>query len=71
MNDEVIRPTIVSGMKQPGQLPSFRIKARQIRTFLQVTAMTSKGEIVDRIIPAMLPRNDMLYVEWNNRLVRL
>lgn len=58
-------PLLGPGMKKRGELTCFRIKTRQIRTFVKVAMMAGQGQVGEIIPATMLAGNDVLDVERN------
>ena len=56
-------------MKQSGKLASLRVKASEIRTFVQIAVVTGKSEVVCCVRPSMLSGNHVLHVESQSLLL--
>ncbi len=59
----MIEPSIAARMEQAHYFAGVRINARQIRTLAQIAVRTGESEIARIVIPTMLARSNMLYME--------
>ena len=68
---EVILPSILPRMKQPGQFPGVRIDAREIRSLDRVASAAGQRQVLPVVRPSVLLRDDVLDVERRLLLVLL
>ena len=68
---EMLIPAMPSRMKQLRDSIRFRIDARQVRTFVQITVDTGEREIIEFVAAAVKSRNDVLDVENSQRRIIL
>ncbi len=59
----MVEPLIAARMEQAHYFAGVRINPRQIWAFAQIAVGTGESEIVGIVIPTMLARSHVLYVE--------
>ena len=64
---EVLTPSVFARMKQRNQRSGIRIEARKVGSLVRVAPVASERKTSGIIGTAMLPRHDVLHVEWNQR----
>ena len=61
-DSEVVRPSILSGMKEPRNLPGLKVDSGQVRALVEVAAVAGKRQVVWIVGAAVLLRDDVLHV---------
>ena len=56
-------------MKKMGDLLRLGIDSGQVRAFMEVAPMTSQGEVIGRIVAAVLLGDDVFDVKWDGSLM--
>lgn len=71
VNIEVFVPGLVPGIEKPFDASGLRVDAREIRSLEGVASLACDAEVFQFIRPAVLPGDDVLDVEGDERLSRL
>lgn len=62
-------PAILARVKQASQFTGFGIKASEVRPFAKIAAVAGGRQVPRRIIPSMLPGDNVLQMERHSGLV--
>ncbi len=68
---KVVTPFVTVWVNKPGNLAGYGIDAGHVRAFAQIILMAGISKIIQEIAATMLPGNDVLNVEGEERIVVL
>jgi hypothetical protein len=59
----MLGPSVASGIEEPNNLPGFRIKPRDVRSFETIAMYAGQCKVSELSFASMLSRYDVIYLE--------